>query len=145
MRGINLLFLLGTLRAEPDQTTSKSGKIYVRFEIDAVSVRHKDGVDDERREVIPVTAFGKLGEVVSKYVKPGDPVHITAHISSSEFKTKAGTIRRSISLIADSIPAGRKQDASGQSRWCGEPSEQPPPKLKQVPLNEHGEPKQLPF
>jgi single-stranded DNA-binding protein len=147
MRGINSLFLLGTLRGSPDQLTSRSGKNYVKFELDLVTVRRKDGIDEEQREILPVTAFGKLGEIVVKYVKPGDPVHVIAHISSSEFKTDSGGTRRSISLIADSIqliPTGRKQ-VSDQSPGPGEPSEEPLPKLKQVPLNEYGEPTTLPF
>jgi single-stranded DNA-binding protein len=148
MRGINSLFLLGTLRGEPDQLTSKSGKNYVRFELDVVTVRRKDGMDEEQREILPVTAFGKLGEILAKYVKTGDPLHVVAHISSNEFKTDTGATRRSISVVADSIqliPTGRKQDAAGQSRGPGEPSEQPLSKLKEVPLDENGDPMTLPF
>jgi single-stranded DNA-binding protein len=113
MRGINSLFLLGTLRDEPETLTSKGGKNYIRFEQDVMTVRRINGVDEEQREIVPVVAFGKLGEIVSKYVVPKDPLHVAAHISSNEFKTDAGAIRRSISVVADSvqlIPNGRKED-----------------------------------
>jgi single-stranded DNA-binding protein len=112
MRGINSLFLLGTLRSEPEQLTSKAGKNYVRFEMDVTTVRKTNGMDEEVREVIPVTAFSKLGEIVSKYVKPGDSLHIMGRISSNEFKTDAGTTRRSTSVVAESVqllPNGRKE------------------------------------
>jgi single-stranded DNA-binding protein len=68
MRGINSLFLLGTLCGEPEQLTSKAGKNYSRFEMDVTTVRKTNGMDEEVREVIPVVAFGKLGEIVGKYV-----------------------------------------------------------------------------
>jgi single-stranded DNA-binding protein len=150
MRGINSLFLLGTLRGDPDQLTSKSGKNYVRFEIELVTVRRKDGMDEEQREIVPITAFGKLGEIVVNCLNPGDPVHVVAHISSNEFKTEAGATKRSISVVADSvqlIPTGRKPDASGQSQQRVEQSSQwtKPVKLGEVPVNEHGEPTTLPF
>ena len=113
MRGVNSLFLLGILRGEPEQLTSKVGKNYVRFELDVVTVRRVNGVDEEQREIVPVVAFGKLGEIVSKYVAPKDPLHIMAHVSSTEFRTDAGPTRRSISIVADSvqlIPNGRKEE-----------------------------------
>ena len=115
MRGINSLFLLGTLRGEPEQLTSKAGKNYIRFEMDVTTVRKTNGMDEEVREVIPVVAFGKLGEIVSKYVAPKDPLHVGAHISSNEFRTDTGATRRSISVIADSVqllPNGRKEGQS---------------------------------
>jgi single-stranded DNA-binding protein len=103
MRGINSLFLLGTLHGDPEQLTSKSGKNYIRFEMDVTTVRKTNGMDEEVREVVPVMAFGKLGEIVSKYVAPKDPLHVAAHISSNEFRTDTGAIRRSITVVADSV------------------------------------------
>jgi single-stranded DNA-binding protein len=114
MRGINSLFMLGTLRGVPEQLTSKAGKNYIRFEMDVVTVRRVNGVDEEQREIVPVVAFGKLGEIVSKYIAPKDPLHVAAHISSNEFKTDAGVTKRSISVVADSvqlIPNGRKGES----------------------------------
>lgn len=115
MRGINSLFLLGTLRGEPEQLTSKAGKNYIRFEMDVTTVRKTNGMDEEVREIVPVLAFGKLGEIVSKYVAPQDPLHVVAHVSSTEFKTDAGATRRSVSVVADSVqllPNGRKDERS---------------------------------
>jgi single-stranded DNA-binding protein len=107
------LLSFGTLRAEPEQLTSKAGKNYIRFELDVVTVRRVNGVDEEQREIVPVVASGKLGEIVTKYVALNDPLHVSAHISSNEFKTDAGAIRRSVSVVADSvqlIPNGRKEE-----------------------------------
>jgi single-stranded DNA-binding protein len=119
MRGVNSLFLLGTLRAESDQLTSKSGKNYIRFELDVVTVRRKDGMEEEQSEVIPITAFGKLGEIVVKHVKPGDPLQVTGRITSTEFKTEAGATRRTVSVIADAIQListnGRKLETADHS------------------------------
>ena len=67
-----------------------------------------------QREVVPITVFGKLGEIVTKYVVPGDPVHVMARVSSTEFKADSGATRRSISVIAESvqlIPKGRKEES----------------------------------
>jgi single-stranded DNA-binding protein len=113
VRGINSLFLLGTLRGEPEQLTSKSGKNYIRFEMDVVTLRKANGIDEEVREVVPVIAFGKLGEIVRKYIGLKDPLHVVAHISSNEFTANAGAVRRSVSVVADSlqlISNGRKEE-----------------------------------
>ena len=115
MRGVNSLFLLGTLRGEPETLISKAGKNYVRFEWDVVTVRRANGMDEEQREIVPVVAFSKLTEIVSKYVAPKDLLHVVAHISSNEFKTDIGTSKRFVSVVADSvqlIPNGRKEDRS---------------------------------
>jgi single-strand DNA-binding protein len=147
MRGYQQAVLLGTLRSEPEALTSKGGKAYIKFELEVLTFRRKDGIDEEVREVVPIIAFGKLGEIVANYVKRGDPIHLVAHISSTEFKTESGGTRRSISVIADSVqllPNGRKPDVGDQSR-AGEPPEQPLPKLKKVPLDENGDPVTLPF
>ena len=114
MRGVNSVFLLGCLRGEPQQLTSKAGKNYVRFEMDVVTVRKTNGMDEEVREIVPVTAFAKLGEIVTKYVMAGDPLHVVAHIGSAEFKTDAGAVKRSVSVVADTVqllPNGRKGDS----------------------------------
>jgi hypothetical protein len=68
-------------------------------------------MDEEVREVVPVMAFSKLGEIVSKYIGLKDPLHVVAHNSSNEFTTNAGPV----SVVADSvqmIPNGRKEDRS---------------------------------
>jgi single-stranded DNA-binding protein len=112
MRGVNALYLLGTLRGEPEQLTSKAGKAYIRFELDVATVRKTNGMDEEVREIVPITAFGKLGEIVTKYVAPGDALHVVARACSNEFKTEAGAVRRSISVVADTVqllPNGRKE------------------------------------
>jgi single-stranded DNA-binding protein len=72
-------------------------------------------MDEEVREVVPVMAFGKLGEIVSKYVAPKDPLYVAAHISSNELSTETGATRRSISIVAGSaqlISNGRKEGRS---------------------------------
>jgi single-stranded DNA-binding protein len=113
MRGINSLFLLGTVRDEPEQLASEAGKNYIRFEMDVKAVRKTNGMDEEVRELIPVVAFEKLGEIVSKYVAPKHPLSEAAHISTNEFRTDTGVTRRSITIVADSVqmlPNCRKED-----------------------------------
>jgi single-stranded DNA-binding protein len=75
MRGINQLFLLGTLHDEPETLTSRAGKNYVKFELVVLTVRRKDQMDEEQREVVPVTAFGKLRHEVTNTGPPGPPTN----------------------------------------------------------------------
>jgi single-strand DNA-binding protein len=113
LRGINCIFLLGTVRREPESLTSRTGKEYAKLELDVTTVRRQgNGVEEAVTEIVTVTVFGKLGEIVTRYVHRGDPIHITAHVSSSEFRTSSGETKRSVSILADSIqllPNGRRE------------------------------------
>ena len=116
MRGINNLFLLGSLHAEPEVSTAKSGKSYTRFELDVRTVKRVNGVDEEAREIVPLVAFGKVGELITRYVQVGDALHVVARVQSSEYKTDRG-MRRSVSIVTETVnllPNGQQKGGSGE-------------------------------
>ena len=72
------LIFAGNVTADPKRQTSKKGDVtYTTFRV---------GVSDRKEGTVflPVSAFGKVGESVSKYVKKGREVLVEGRISVSE-------------------------------------------------------------
>jgi single-strand DNA-binding protein len=114
--GFNQAILLGRALAPAEQLTSKSGKPYVRATIaTTVYQKNAEGLSEERTSLVPVTIFGAIAEVFSKYVQKGDLVHVTGRLDSREYKTDSGEKRLSLGMIVEQVhllPNEHRQAAS---------------------------------
>jgi single-strand DNA-binding protein len=102
--GFNQAILLGRLAAPPEELKSKSGKSYVRAVV-AVTVYQKssEGIGEERTSFIPVTIFGRQGEIFSKYVQKGDVVYLAGRLDSNEWLTSSGERRLSLGFVVEQV------------------------------------------
>ena len=65
--------------------------------------KDKDGNKQERTEFHRVTAFGKLAEIISKYVKKGTLVYLEGSIRTEKYTDKSGAERYSTGVIASEL------------------------------------------
>lgn len=132
MRGINRVILVATLGADPEARTTSGGTVVSNFRV-AVNESWKDknsGQKQERTEWISITAFGRLAEIVNKYLVKGSKAYIEGKLRTEKSKDKQGNDRYSTKVYMDELqmldspqqggqqqrqepPARRKEQSSG--------------------------------
>ena len=125
---VNMLILLGNVGADP-----KIGNGVVRFRLATNrSWKDRDGVKQERTTWTTCVAFGKLGDIVGKYVQKGSLVHVRGYTESREYE-KDGIKREAYEMILEDLvllskaenessTPNRSQDSRNQTPANNRPS-----------------------
>ncbi|GEM_PF-196103 len=102
-RDINYFFGIGNLTRDPDLRYTPQGTPVCRFNI-AMGRRYqgKNGVVEEVT-YINVTAWSKLGEICSRYLRKGSRVAVIGALRSSSWEDKNGERRISYEIRAENI------------------------------------------
>ena len=97
---LNKCCFIGRLGRDPETRTTQNGKVMCTFSL-AVSEKHKDKETGEKVEVtewVNVTAFDKLAEIVSEYVRKGSLLYIEGKMQTRKYD-KDGVEMRSVSIL----------------------------------------------
>lgn len=94
MRSFNKIMLIGHLAADPEVKLTKNGKKFAYFSIATnrdwkTSENEKESSTDFHR----VIAWGKVAEIVEKYLKKGRPVFISGRLGNRTYNGKDGKKR----------------------------------------------------
>jgi len=138
MAGVNKVILIGNLGQDPEIRNLPSGDSVANVSI-ATSETWKDkntGEKQERTEWHRVVFFGKLAEIVGKYLKKGSKVYIEGKLKTRKWQDKDGSDRYSTEVVVDMTGTMQmldgKQDAqngrSGDSGHGAHPSHSQPAK-----------------
>jgi len=118
---MNKVLLMGRIGKEPTITSvGAKGTLMSKFSL-ATTERNKI------TEWHNIVAFGKLAEVISKYVHKGDRLYVEGKISTSEYE-KDGVKRRNVNIIMSGlefIESRKKEDAT--------PAAEPEPHNMELP------------
>jgi single-strand DNA-binding protein len=130
MASVNKVILVGNLGADPEVRYLPSGDAVANIRL-ATTDRYKDKTSGEMKEATEwhrVSFFGKLAEIVEKYLKKGSSVYLEGRIRTRKWQAQDGTDRYSTEIVADQMQMlggrgamGGGGDEGGYSR--GEPSE----------------------
>lgn len=84
-RSLNKVMLIGNVGSEPELRTTTSGTQVAKLSV-ATNRKWTDGSGNEQESVQwhRCTAFGKLAEIIDKYVKKGDRIYIEGRVEYSE-------------------------------------------------------------
>ncbi len=84
-RSLNKIMLIGNVGDDPDVRTTSSGTPVAKMSL-ATSRQwtNKDGSEQEKTEWHRLTVWGKLADVVKRYVKKGDRLYVEGRIEYSE-------------------------------------------------------------
>ena len=94
------MMLLGRLSRDVELRYSQGGLAIAKFGI-ASNRRYKD---NDKVCFFDVTAFGKIGETIEKYLKKGDPLFIEGHFELNKWEDKqTGQQRQKLELIVESF------------------------------------------
>lgn len=108
MPNLNKQMIMGNCTKDPEIRHTASGNIVAQLSI-AVNEKYND---KERTEFFDVVFFGKLAEIVEKYVKKGMPIYVEGKQEKEKYTDKNGIERMSVKCIANSMQMlGKKDDA----------------------------------
>jgi single-strand DNA-binding protein len=106
-KSINQVILLGRLTRDPEERTTSSGKTVVNFSLAVDRAGKDDGAD-----FFEITAWEKLGELVTQYLGKGRPCVVQGRLRQETWDDKdSGKKRSKISITATDITfLGSKSD-----------------------------------
>jgi len=96
MRSFNTVMLIGRLTSDPQVHESKKegGKSVTTFSIALNrNWKNKEGVLVEATDFQKIVSFGKLGNVVAKYLKKGRAVLVSGKLRSNSYTAQDGSRR----------------------------------------------------
>lgn len=111
---MNKVFLTGRVTHDVELKHTKNNIAYLRLNI-AVNKSYKDKTSGEWNSIVsfvPVSAFGKTAEYISKILQKGYAVYVEGNLKSSEYQDREGNKRKSLEVIADKITCLTKQNNS---------------------------------
>lgn len=88
------------------QTKDGTNKAMIRFN---VAVGYGDNVD-----FIPVSAYGKTAEIVSKYAHKGDMIGVTGSITARTTRDRDGNYKNYFGVIASTVTLCGSKSADNQ-------------------------------
>jgi len=119
MPNYSLTIIIGHVGHTPEVKYLPNGDAVTNLSV-AVTESWKDKASGDKKENTQwfrVNAFGKLAEIIGKYVNKGDPVMITGKMQSRKYTGKDGTEKESWELRANELQMlGGKRDQSEQTR-----------------------------
>jgi len=90
---VNKVQLLGNIGKDPEVRETKSGNIVNMVMATSEKYTDKSGQKQENTEWHNLVVFGKLADVVAKYVKKGDKLYVEGSITTRKWEDKEGNTR----------------------------------------------------
>ena len=104
MKANNVVSLLGRVGGDPETKVFDNGNSVANFSL-ATSEKwtNKQGEKQEKTEWHRITAYGKTGEILAKYLGKGDQVQILGTIRYREWVDKFDQKRKSAEVVVESF------------------------------------------
>ena len=96
---LNQCNFIGRAGKDPEIRYAPSGTAVCNFSI-AVGYKYKD---EESVEWIRIVTFGKLAELIAKYVFKGSRVFVSGRMQAKSWEDKDGTKRYTTEIIANTV------------------------------------------
>lgn len=116
MANVNLFIGLGNLTRDPVVKQLQNGSSVCEFGIAINETwKTKDGEKRESVLYIDCSAWGKLGEIIEKYLRKGDPIHVVGKLKLDQWEDKtSGGKRSKISLIVNDMQMLGSKKSGGE-------------------------------
>lgn len=128
MSDTNIVCIKGRLTKSAELKYTQNQKPFVSFSI-AVNESVKDGATGEwssRANYFDVTAWGKYGEAVAKYMTKGREILIDGHLRQDRWTNQEGKTQTRVGIIADNFELLREPKGTPASPNEA-PQQTPPP------------------
>lgn len=137
MAYLNKVFLIGNLTRDPELRVTPKGTPICQFGL-AVNRQFKDesGATRDETTFVDIEAWGKQGELVSKYLTKGSPCFVEGRLRLDQWEDKTSGQKRSrLKIVLDNVQflgrsgGGAAPGAAGEEGDQGgsEPRFTPPP------------------
>lgn len=122
-RGVNKAILIGNLGQDPTIRYTPDGKAVASFSLATNEQwKGKDGEKQERTEWHRVVTFGKLAEIVEKYLTKGAQIYLEGRMQTRKWQDKQGQDRYTTEIIGDQMKMLGTR-SGGETRDPREPNE----------------------
>lgn len=110
MASVNKVIILGNVGQDPE---IREGNFMVAALSIATSRKWRDkaGETQSETEWHRVSAFGRLAEIISQYVRKGDPIYIEGRLRTRKYEDKQGGERWVTEIIAEQLQLLRQKDS----------------------------------
>src|SRR5260221_10448624 len=119
MPNLNQVNLIGHITRDVDTRYTPSGTAVVEVGL-AINRAWKSDSGEKKEEVtfVDVTLFGRVGEVVSQYVKKGDPLFVSGRLHLDSWTDKqTNQPRNKLKIIGEQIQLlGSRQQAPAPAK-----------------------------
>lgn len=110
---VNKVILIGNLGKDPEVKSLESGTSLASFSMATSESYTKDGERQTTTEWHNIVAWGKLADIVGKYLQKGSTVYIEGKIKTRSWDDKDGNKKYATDIIAEKLTMlGKKQDSS---------------------------------
>ncbi|HTB79392.1 MAG TPA: single-stranded DNA-binding protein [Opitutaceae bacterium] len=122
MAYLNKVFLIGNLTRDPELRVTPKGTAICQFGL-AVNRQFKDESGQTRDETtfVDIEAWGKQGELVSKYLTKGSPAMVEGRLKLDQWEDKqSGQKRSKLKIVLDNVQfLGRPGASAGGAPAAG--------------------------
>ena len=99
---LNRCEFIGRLGADPEVRHMPSGDMVANIRIAVGSQwKNKQGEKQESTEWVPIVFFGKLAEIVDKYLKKGARIYVSGRFKTRKYQAQDGSDRYSTEVVVD--------------------------------------------
>lgn len=136
---LNKVFVLGNLAKDPEMRTIPSGQQVATFSVATNRIWYNQAKEKNQEvEFHNIVAWGKLADIVSKYLKKGSMALIEGRIKTRSWQAQDGTKKYRTEIIAEALQLGPKpQGASSFNK--PETKENSPAVEENIPQDNSGE------
>ena len=133
MRGVNRVFLLGTVGRDPEARQTKSGIAVAEFSL-ATTEKYKDNNSQQQEKTTwhNIVAWKSNAEIAYKYIKKGTNLFIEGKIDVQTWDGNDGKKNYKTNIVVQNmnmLPSGSR--GGGQSQQPQQQSYQQPPQQNQ--------------
>ena len=115
MASLNKCTIIGNLGRDPEIKTIPSGQKVASFSLACSEKYTKDGQKVEKTEWINCKAWGKLAEIIEKYVKKGNQIYVEGKLETQTFE-KDGVKRYKTEIVVQNmLMLGGKNEGSNDA------------------------------
>lgn len=116
MKGFSKATIAGNVVRDPEMRTTTNGSNVISF---SVAVNRSYKVNGEQRDevsYIDCTAWNKLAEVFSQYLKKGDPILVSGRLNQRRWEDKeTGKTRSAVEIIVEDFTFLGRGDSGNAS------------------------------
>lgn len=127
MASVNKCIIVGNLGRDPEIRYMPSGDAIANIAV-ATSFKKKDkntGEETESTEWHRISFFGKLAEIVGKYLKKGSSVYVEGRLQTRKYTDKDGVEKYATDIVAENMQMlGGKPDGQQEQQSQPQPRQQ---------------------
>jgi single-strand DNA-binding protein len=119
-RSLNKAIIIGNLGSDPEVRTTGGGSRVAQFSV-ATSRRWttNSGEQQEKTEWHRIVCWGKLADIVEKYVKKGQQVYVEGEIQYRQYEDKDGVTKYSTEINARELMMLGGREGGGGGGYGG--------------------------